>query len=400
MKFKKLIKEYWQIFCADGSSGKRMESNWNNLQYSLLILAGFCLVLAPINALSHQYSVTISTLALCVLFVSTFLSMRLTGKYAASLAFCMVGLVLILSYYVIAGENNGFAALWTLMAPMFVMLIIGVRAGVAVGVYFQVLLTALFWTPLRSIVEMHYTETFLDRFPLLYLCALVISGSAMLAHKKQRMALDAYQDKLEQAVEAEHNKVKMIAFETVGAIIGLVDAKDDYTDDHSLRVANYSLVIAEELGWSQKAAEDLYYSALLHDIGKVGVHDSILKKAGHLTDNEYAIMKTHTSIGATILKGMSFLENADEGALYHHEKYDGTGYPFGLSGEDIPKNARVICVADSFDAMNSARVYRAKCDKDYILNEIKRGRGTQFDPEVADAFLRCVEKNKIHMDFR
>lgn len=398
MKLKNTIKDYWQIFCASSSVNKRIEENRKNLQFSLLILAGFCLVLALINTSSHQYQTTVSTLVLFVLFVSTFLTMRITGKDTASLTFCMIGLMLVLSSYVITGENQGFSALWTLMAPLLVMIIIGVRAGMAVGIYFQVLLTALFWTPLRSLVETHYAESFLDRFPVLYLCALVISSSAMLAHKKQRMELDAYQDKLEKAVQAEHNKVKRMAFETVGAIIGLVDAKDDYTDDHSIRVAHYSLLIADEMGWDQKATEDLYYSALLHDIGKVGIQDSILKKASHLTDNEYAIMKTHTSIGALILKEMSFLENVDEGALYHHEKYDGTGYPFGLSGESIPKNARVICVADSFDAMNSARVYRARRNKEYILSEIKNNRGKQFDPEVADAFLRCIEKKKIHMD--
>ena len=399
MKLKETIKEYWQVFWADSSKEDQVRLSRNNLQYSLMILSGFCFVLALINALRGQYRMTVSTLVLCVLFVVTFLMMKLAGKYQTPLTLCILGLEAILSYYVITGENNGFAALWTLMAPLFVMLIIGVRSGMLVGVYFQVLLTVLFWTPLRSLMEIHYTENFLDRFPLLYLCGLVISGSAMLAHKKQRMALDAYQDKLEDAVQAEHNKVRMIAFETVGAITSLVDAKDAYTDDHSLRVAHYSLVIAEEMGWSQQASEDLYYSALLHDIGKVGVHDAILKKNGRLTDNEYAIMKTHTSIGATILKEMSFLESADEGALYHHEKYDGTGYPFGLMGEAIPKNARIICLADSFDAMNSARVYRAKCSKEYILDEIRRCRGTQFDPEVVDAFFRCIEKNKIRMDF-
>ena len=398
MKVKKTLKEYWQVFCADIDDGERMKENWSSLQNSLLILAVFCFVLAIINALSNQYRVMVSTLTLCALFLTTYMVMKITGKYGVSLTICLIGLVIVLTYYVLSGENNGFSALWTLMAPMFIMIIIGVKAGVAIGIYFQTLLTVLFWTPLRSFVEMHYTENFLKRFPVLYLCALVISLLAMLAHKKQRMDLDACQDKLEKAVQEEHDKAKLIAFQTVGAIIGLVDAKDAYTDDHSLRVAQYSLVIAEEMGWDQKTAENLYYSALLHDIGKVGVHDAILKKTGRLTDNEFAIMKTHTSIGATILREMSFLGDVDEGALYHHEKYDGTGYPFGLSGESIPQNARIICVADSFDAMNTARVYRAKCDKDYILNEIRSGRGKQFDPEVVDAFFRCIEKNKIMMD--
>lgn len=398
MKLKKTIKEYWQVFCADVYDGKRMEENMRSMQNALLLLAGFGLLVGVINLLGQQYQMMVSSIVLFVLFMATYLVTKFTGKHAIPIIGCMGGVMVVFTYYIFSGGNQGFSALWSLLAPMFIMLIIGVKAGLAVGLYFQILLMAVFWTPLRSVVEMHYTEEFLKRFPVLYLCTLVISLVAMLSHKKQQIDLDAYQEKLEKAVQDEHDKAKMIAFQTVGAIIGLVDAKDAYTDDHSLRVAHYSLILAEEMGWDRKAAETLYYTALLHDIGKVGIQDTILKKTGRLNDNEFEIMKTHTSIGATVLREMSFLEDIDEGALYHHEKYDGTGYPFGLSGEDIPLNARIICLADSFDAMNTARVYRAKCDKAYILDQIRQGRGTQFDPEVVDAFFRCLEKNKIMMD--
>lgn len=395
---KNSIKEYWRVFRANIYDGKRMEENMRSMRSALLLLACFSLVIALFNVLGQQYRMMVSSIVLFVLFISTYIVTKLTDKNAPSIVVCMLGIVVVFTYYVFSGGNEGFSILWTLLAPMFMMIIIGVKAGVTVGAYFQILLIVLFWTPLRSLVEMHYTEEFLKRFPVLYLCTLVTSLVAMLSHKKQQMDLDAYQEKLERAVQEEHDKAKTIAFQTVGAIIGLVDAKDAYTDDHSLRVAHYSLLLAGEMGWDQKATETLYYSALLHDIGKVGIHDAILKKTGNLNGNEYEIMKTHTSIGATILREMSFLEDIDEGALYHHEKYDGTGYPFGLKGEDIPKSARIICVADSFDAMNTARVYRAKCDKEYILNELRNGSGKQFDPEVVDAFFRCLNKNTISMD--
>lgn len=398
MKLKKKIKEYWKVFCANTYDGKRMEENMRGMCHALMLLAIFSFVMTLINVLNHEIAMMISSLVLCALFLGTYVVTKLTGKHAVPILGCTFGVIIIFTYYILSGGNDGFAVLWTLLAPIFLMIIVGVKAGFVVGVYFQTLVTVLFWTPLRFLVEAYYTEDFLKRFPVLYLCTMVISMTAMLSHKKQQMNLDTYQENLEKAVQEEHDKSKMIAFQTVGAIIGLVDAKDPYTDDHSLRVAHYSLILAEEMGWDHKAAENLYYTALLHDIGKVGIQDTILKKTGNLNENEYEIMKTHTSIGAMILKEMSFLEDIDEGALYHHEKYDGTGYPFGLSGENIPKNARIICVADSFDAMNTARVYRAKCDKAYIIDQIRKGRGTQFDPEVVDAFFRCLEKNKIIMD--
>ena len=106
-------------------------------------------------------------------------------------------------------------------------------------------------------------------------------------------------------------------------------------------------------------------------------------------------MKTHTSMGASILKDLTFLERADEGALYHHERMDGKGYPYGLKGDNIPLMARLICVADSFDAMNTNRAYRKRCEPSYILDELRKGRGTQFDPDIVDALLRCIEKKLI-----
>ena len=190
---------------------------------------------------------------------------------------------------------------------------------------------------------------------------------------------------------------------TVMAIANAVDAKDVRTHQHSVRVAEYSALIAEEMGifkWWQKkkALSNLKKAAQLHDIGKIGVPDSVLNKVGRLTDEEYVQMKSHVTRGAEILKDFTLVDHVEEGTRYHHERYDGRGYPDGLKGDDIPLFGRVISVADAFDAMTSNRVYRNHMDTDYVINEMKRGRGTQFDPNVLDAFFRLVEKGVINPD--
>ncbi|MCR5502659.1 MAG: HD domain-containing protein [Lachnospiraceae bacterium] len=194
-----------------------------------------------------------------------------------------------------------------------------------------------------------------------------------------------------------------MANETVRAIANAVDAKDVRTHQHSTRVAEYSVLIAEEMNcykwWNRKKElNSLRKAAQLHDIGKIGVPDHVLNKVGRLTDEEYAQMKSHVTRGAEILKDFTLVDHVEEGTRYHHERYDGRGYPDGLKGEEIPLIGRIIGVADAFDAMTSNRVYRNHMDTDYVMNEMKRGRGTQFDPDVLDAFFRLIDKDVINLE--
>ena len=194
-----------------------------------------------------------------------------------------------------------------------------------------------------------------------------------------------------------------MANETVMAIANAVDAKDVRTHQHSMRVAEYSAMIAEEMGifkWWQKrkGLSNLRKAAQLHDIGKIGVPDSVLNKVGRLTDEEYVQMKSHVLRGAEILKDFTLVEHVVDGTRYHHERYDGRGYPDGLKGEEIPIFGRIIGVADAFDAMTSNRVYRNHMDTDYVMTEMERGRGTQFDPDALDAFMRLIEKGIINLE--
>ncbi len=186
--------------------------------------------------------------------------------------------------------------------------------------------------------------------------------------------------------------------ETILAIAKTVDAKDVLTSKHSQRVSEYSVLIAKKLGLSAAEQENLRKAALLHDIGKIGIPDSILNKPARLTESEYAVMKTHVTSGAEILKDFTLIDHVVEGTRYHHERYDGQGYPDGLSSRDIPLYGRIIAIADAFDAMTANRVYRNRMDFPDVMNELRKGRGTQFDPELLDLFLEVIESGEIDVD--
>ena len=188
---------------------------------------------------------------------------------------------------------------------------------------------------------------------------------------------------------------KKITLESIEAIARTIDAKDSYTNGHSRRVGYYSREIAKAMGLPEKEVENIFYTALLHDIGKIGIPIKIINKPSRLDDEEFEIMKTHTIKGGKILKDISTIPGIVEGAMYHHEKYNGSGYPTGLKGEDIPLNARIICCADCFDAMATKRSYKPPCGKDYIISEFERCKGTQFDPEIADVIIKLIKEDKF-----
>ncbi len=198
-------------------------------------------------------------------------------------------------------------------------------------------------------------------------------------------------------LEWAKNQLKM-GNEMILTIAQAVDAKDGNTRQHSVRVSEYSVLIAKKLGYSDEACEELRKIALLHDIGKIGIPDRVLNKPTRLTDEEYEIMKSHVTLGAEILKNFTLIDHVADGALYHHERYDGRGYVHGLKGEEIPLNVRIIGIADAFDAMTANRVYRKKLDFEYVLEEIKKGSGTQFDPQLVKIMIGLIEEGTIDVN--
>ena len=193
-------------------------------------------------------------------------------------------------------------------------------------------------------------------------------------------------------LEASNNRNKELSLQVVNALVSAVDAKDKYTNGHSRRVADYSILLARELGWDEDRISQLRYDALMHDVGKIGIPDSVLNKPGRLSDAEFNIIKSHTVFGADILSEMTALPGAYQAARWHHERFDGRGYPDKISGTEIPETARIISIADTFDAMNSDRIYRRALPRDIIIRELEKGKGTQFDPELTDVFLKLYRE--------
>lgn len=203
------------------------------------------------------------------------------------------------------------------------------------------------------------------------------------------------------AMFREKEKIRMdMTGRTIETIAGAIDARDEYTGGHSERVGLYAQALArqmaEEYDFSEEDILRVHYIGLIHDIGKIGVADSVLNKAGKLTDEEFSLMKKHSEIGYEIMSSLGEeIEGALDGIRYHHERYDGKGYPDGLSGNEIPLIARILCLADSYDAMTSNRVYRKRLTREEVIGELKKCSGSQFDPKLADIFISLLESGKI-----
>ncbi len=205
---------------------------------------------------------------------------------------------------------------------------------------------------------------------------------------------EARHSELETLRESERREAAMFE-QTAEALAGAIDAKDRYTHGHSTRVAALSRRMAEEAGFSEHDCDQIYFAALLHDVGKIGVADEIINKEGRLTDEEFAQIKRHPLLGYQILSNIRQSPLLSVGARCHHERYDGTGYPDGLRGEEIPEAARIIAVADAYDAMNSTRSYRGQLSPEKARRELLEGRGRQFDPKYADILLRLLDEGKV-----
>lgn len=189
--------------------------------------------------------------------------------------------------------------------------------------------------------------------------------------------------------------LKKSYFDTIRAVANSVEARDAYTRGHSNRVAEISKIIAAEMGWGRRDLEMIDWGGVLHDLGKVGISDTILNKPGKLTDEEFAIMKSHPSIGAQIIGGIAFLEPLLPFISQHHERYDGRGYPAGLKGEEIAIQGRLLAIADTYDAMTSDRPYRKGLAAQIAYEEILKCSGSQFDPVLVRAFEKAFKAGKI-----
>jgi putative two-component system response regulator len=191
-----------------------------------------------------------------------------------------------------------------------------------------------------------------------------------------------------------NERLRQLSDQTIFALSSAIDAKDSYTNGHSRRVAQYSREISRRVGKTHEEQLEIYSVALLHDVGKIAIPESIIIKPGKLTSEEFEIIKSHTTRGYEILKTISVMPSLYIGALWHHERYDGLGYPHGKKGDEIPEIARIICVADCYDAMSSDRSYRKALPQAVVRSEIEKGMGKQFDPRFAKIMLDMIDEDK------
>ena len=208
---------------------------------------------------------------------------------------------------------------------------------------------------------------------------------------------DAIVQAIEQLKRAA-NENQQLFINSIRMLAAAIDAKDPYTRGHSERVARYSIGIGRNLGLTEREMRNLRISALLHDVGKIGIDDRILRKPGALSDDEFEVMKQHPAKGAAIMGGVAQLIDIIPGMKYHHEKWAGGGYPDNLEGERIPMQARIVAIADTFDAMTTNRPYQKAMELNYVVDKIKSFAGTRFDPRVVDAFANAVRRGDITIE--
>lgn len=238
-------------------------------------------------------------------------------------------------------------------------------------------------------VKMEKAKAFFEEF---WFWALIVFGVLAVGMLAMLITMNIKNRRLKRKEQENRLYVDQI----IRAFAKCIDLKDTYTNGHSFRVARYTAMIAERMGYGKEQVEDIYNIGLLHDIGKIAVPDSILGKPSRLTNEEYEVIRHHAENGYKILKEIEIRPDLAIGAGYHHEYYDGSGYPRGLKGDEIPEVAQIITVADTFDAMNSTRAYRKQMSKDAILAEMRRIAGKQLNPKIVDVFFELVDEGKFN----
>ena len=186
----------------------------------------------------------------------------------------------------------------------------------------------------------------------------------------------------------------------IESFLKVIDSKDHYTEGHCERVAKYTNVLCNSLGVKKVKTERIVNMAKIHDIGKINVTDKILKSSSHLTDDEYAEIQRHCAYGYEILKDINLMKKDLNVILYHHERYDGTGYPKGKKGKEIPLGARILSICDAFDVMTTGRIYKPAMSREEVIQELKRCAGTQFDPEIVEKMFELIDKGIFDNSFK
>ncbi len=398
----KKIVSLWRELGRSIYTGRRLKLNLIALTLvsSVCVLLGIILIV--IDIVTKNYAMLVPAFLTFSGGVSCGMIAGVFKKRNIAIIIPTIFCAVMFTIYTFTGAGGGTAILWSLYLPIGMSYFVSVRSGIILSTYYSALFCVLFYTPLKQVVSAYYTELFMMRFPIVFIGVALFTAIAMIQYHRAALFEIEHTNKLNEEVEKQTRaateralKLEHITEEVVMTLAGVIDAKDKYTNGHSFRVSAYSVALAEKLGWSPDEVKALRWEALLHDIGKIGIPDNILNKPGRLTDEEFTVIKSHAAIGGDILAESSELKGAAMTARHHHEKYGGGGYPDGLSGENIPLNARVVSIADAYDAMHSDRIYRKGLPKEKIRTELTNGRGTQFDPDLLDAFLSLFDGGEL-----
>ena len=402
MPSRKNIAQIWNMLNQSIYTGTRLSDNLKALSIAGSLFAVVGILLTVIDIIDGKSLLALAGLltfffgAACA-YCASVLKRRELAIIMPTL-FCAVAFTV----YTITGGGQGTLILWTFTLPIGISYFVSVKYGICLSAYYSLLFFLLFYTPLGESVQVHYTPGFLHRFPLIYISTAVLTLTAMVQYHRGILLESEYAKRLSDEVEKQTemanqraDRLEAVNREMVQTLAVTIDAKDRYTNGHSFRVSQYAVTLAERLGWPQEEIRALEQEALLHDVGKIGIPDSILNKPGKLTQEEFTVIQSHTTTGGNILSRSKELLNAAQVARYHHERYDGRGYPEGRSGEDIPRHARAVAIADAFDAMHSDRIYRSGLPMDRIRRELVKGCGTQFDPQMLSAFLSLLDEGSL-----
>ncbi len=395
---------FFKMLNRDIYVGRRLKNNLIALTIVSIFTAILGLVLVILDIATNNYPMLVPA---SVTFLGGFACAIIAGIFKKRkiaiyipVIFCLVAF----TFYAITGAASGTAIYWSLLMPIGICYFVSVRAGLILSIYYSIFLCVLFYTPLKYNVADFYQHDLMLRFPMIFGSMAAFTLIAMIQYHRGALIEIDYQKKLKEEVKIQTKyatdrakKLENITEEIVKTLARVIDAKDKYTNGHSFRVALYSCALAKKINFEDSEVNEIRWEGLLHDIGKIGIPDNVLNKGSKLTDDEYNLIKSHTTIGDEILSESSELKNASKTTRYHHERYDGKGYPDGLKGEDIPLHARIIAIADSYDAMNSNRIYRKSLSKEAIRNELIENRGTQFDPNLLDKFLELFDDGTLDL---
>ena len=401
-KLLKKLKDTWKMLGRPIYTGERLKDSLRALTYVSIFTAILGLALVILNLVHGPYSMLPASGATLVFGIGCAISAGIFKKREVAIIFPTLFCMVAFTMYTINGSGSGTAILWSLLLPIGISYFVSVRYGIILSLYYIIFFSVMFFTPLKEYIKDYYSDVFIIRFYLLYISMAGFTAISMIQYHRSVLTEIDYTDKLNKEVERQtkiaKERAKMLenlSEEMIQTLAVTIDAKDRYTNGHSFRVSHYCAALAEELGWSGDEVFAITHEALLHDIGKIGVPDQVLNKPGKLTSEEFEVIKSHTTIGGEILSRSEKLGQAADVARYHHERYDGAGYPSGLAGKNIPARARVVAIADAYDAMHSDRIYRKGLPLDVIRKELVEGRGKQFDPDYLDAFLRLFDSGEL-----